>query len=105
MSCLIQQYVKVNMPPQETEMHVRVTGRVQGVGFRAVTYDFAVKLGLKGFVRNCTDGSVEIYAQGEEGKLSVLLERLHDYFGENHITHMNFSFHSISQKYDQFKIF
>ncbi|MCX7070816.1 MAG: acylphosphatase [Gammaproteobacteria bacterium] len=36
-----------------------VTGRVQGVGFRVATRRKAQALGLSGWVRNCTDGSVE----------------------------------------------
>ncbi|MDU5805169.1 MAG: acylphosphatase [Haemophilus parainfluenzae] len=37
-----------------------VYGRVQGVGFRYFTWKEAEKIGIKGTVRNCTDGSVEI---------------------------------------------
>jgi acylphosphatase len=43
---------------------IRVTGRVQGVSFRASTQHTALALGLKGWVRNLADGSVEIFAQG-----------------------------------------
>ena len=43
-------------------VHVIVRGRVQGVYFRASARDRARQLGLRGWVRNCTDGSVEILA-------------------------------------------
>lgn len=43
----------------------RVTGRVQGVGFRWWTVRSASQLGLRGTVRNCPDGSVEVRAGGE----------------------------------------
>lgn len=49
--------------------HYLVSGRVQGVGFRAFTYKRARALGLKGKVRNLDDGRVEIIATGPSEKL------------------------------------
>ena len=46
-----------------------VYGRVQGVGFRYFTWKGAEKIGIKGTVRNCTDGSVEIIAEGNNDQL------------------------------------
>ena len=45
--------------------------------FRDFTQRRAQRLGLKGFVRNLSDGSVEVLAQGEEQKLEQLLRALH----------------------------
>jgi len=55
-------------------IHIFVYGMVQGVFFRANTVSVARKLGLKGWVRNRRDGSVEIVAEGEKEKLIELLE-------------------------------
>lgn len=49
-----------------------VTGRVQGVFYRSATQDSALRLGLNGWVRNCSDGSVELVACGEARALDEL---------------------------------
>ncbi len=54
-------------------IHVIVTGRVQGVFFRATTAQEAERLGLAGWVKNRTDGGVEIEAEGSEEALEALL--------------------------------
>lgn len=50
----------------------RVRGRVQGVGFRWWAHRAAVRLGLRGTVRNEADGSVKVEAWGEAGPLAEL---------------------------------
>ena len=57
------------------QIHIRIFGRVQGVGFRAWTVRQALDLHLVGFVRNRRDGSVEVLAHGENDSLSTLLQR------------------------------
>ena len=57
--------------------HFRAIGRVQGVFFRAETQKKAQELKLTGWVRNCDDGSVEVYAQGEELIIDELETWLH----------------------------
>jgi acylphosphatase len=57
---------------------VRVSGRVQGVWFRAWTREQAAELGVTGWVRNAPDGSVEGHLAGEEAAVATLIERLHD---------------------------
>ncbi len=53
-----------------------VTGRVQGVGFRAFTRDIALSLELNGWVRNLSDGSVEIMAHGPTDKIHAFEEKI-----------------------------
>lgn len=53
--------------------HIRVYGRVQGVGFRSSTSRVAKNLGLKGWVRNLSDGSVEIIIEGPEETVDKLI--------------------------------
>ena len=59
-----------------SEMHVRVTGVVQGVGFRWFVRERARRLGLAGWVRNRADGSVEVAASGDGGQLALLRAEL-----------------------------
>ena len=47
-------------------LYIRVSGRVQGVGFRWVTSMTAARLDLTGWVRNREDGDVEMEVQGDE---------------------------------------
>lgn len=54
----------------------RVSGHVQGVGFRWYTRRAAQELGLTGRVRNLPDGSVEAEAQGKPEALDAFRERL-----------------------------
>lgn len=51
---------------------LRITGRVQGVGFRYAMQDEAARLGVNGWVRNRSDGSVEALLQGEADALEAL---------------------------------
>ncbi|MHA1303578.1 MAG: acylphosphatase [Candidatus Heimdallarchaeaceae archaeon] len=62
------------MSNEEKRVEIRVTGIVQGVCFRAYTRDFAHRLGIKGYVRNLYDGSVEIKAEGKEQDLHELIK-------------------------------
>lgn len=55
--------------------HLRITGRVQGVWFRAFTKEQADALALTGWVRNLPDGGVEACAEGSPAALAELRER------------------------------
>lgn len=56
------------------KFEIKVSGKVQGVFYRANCQVMARKLGVKGFVRNETDGSVYIEAEGEEQNLVSFLD-------------------------------
>ena len=55
-------------------MHVIVSGRVQGVFFRAYTRETAMALKLTGWVRNLPDGRVETVFEGEDTNVQSMLE-------------------------------
>jgi len=52
---------------------LKISGRVQGVAYRASTREKARELGVKGFVRNEADGGVYVEAEGPESSLEELL--------------------------------
>jgi len=54
-------------------VHIIVTGRVQGVGFRYFTAGRAHMLGLTGLARNLPHGQVEIIAEGDRASLEALI--------------------------------
>jgi acylphosphatase len=57
---------------------LRVHGRVQGVGFRAFVWRSASALGVRGWVRNRLDGTVEAVVAGSEAALDELLDRVRE---------------------------
>lgn len=56
-------------------VHVIFEGRVQGVWFRAWTAEKATALGLSGWVRNCSNGTVEAVFSGPEDKVDEMLKK------------------------------
>jgi acylphosphatase len=59
-------------------VHLRIAGRVQGVGYRAWAIETAGRLGLRGWVRNRVDGSVEALVIGEEDAVAAMIEACRD---------------------------
>lgn len=56
-------------------VHISIDGKVQGVGFRNWTQRLAGQLGLGGWVRNRSDGTVEAVLCGPRAKVEAALER------------------------------
>lgn len=60
-----------------TRAHLLITGRVQGVGFRASTRREAVRRGAAGWVQNLRDGRVEAVFEGDRETVEGLVEWCH----------------------------
>jgi len=60
----------------ETARQYRVRGRVQGVGYRYFTQRIALRLGVRGWVRNLPNGDVEVYAEADGAILARFREEL-----------------------------
>ncbi|MFC5136316.1 MULTISPECIES: acylphosphatase [Haloferacaceae] len=63
--------------PSRTRAHVYVSGRVQGVFYRATTRDAARERGVDGWVRNLDDGRVEAVFEGPESAVEGMVEWCH----------------------------
>lgn len=64
------------MRSQQRVVRARISGRVQGVGYRIWTRGEAVRLGLTGWVRNESDGSVSAVIAGADSAIAAMVERL-----------------------------
>ena len=53
--------------------HISIYGEVQGSGFRAWAKDQSTKLKLSGWARKASDGSIEIFVQGEEEAVNTFI--------------------------------
>lgn len=84
-------------------VHCYVSGRVQGVFFRATTREQAMLYGLTGWVRNLHDGRVEIMISGEEEQLNHLKQWLKRGPEMAHVTKMECE-EMEYQDYDRFTV-
>ncbi|PPS39647.1 acylphosphatase [Chroococcidiopsis sp. TS-821] len=66
-----------SIPQAPIQVHVFVSGRVQGVGYRMATRDVAQALGLNGWVRNLTDGRVEAVFEGSKEAVEKMVQWCH----------------------------
>jgi len=62
--------------------HIVFIGRVQGVGFRFTAHSVANRYGLRGFVRNLPDGTVEMFTQGSAEDIDKCVGDIKEYFRE-----------------------
>lgn len=85
-------------------MHYVVNGKVQGVFFRSWVFDQARSLGVKGWVRNVTDGKVEVLGQGEEDALKSLKERLMQGSSLAQVQSVESNWTEYEKTYDDFEI-
>ncbi len=60
--------------PDVMALHLRIRGRVQGVFFRRWVMEEATRRGIRGWVRNRADGSVEAVLAGEMGAVRAMVE-------------------------------
>ena len=83
--------------------HIHFCGTVQGVGFRYTTLSFARQLCLTGWVKNLSDGSVEIIVEGPREKIEGLLSRLKEQFGR-FIRDQHIEWSDARREFDKFSI-
>jgi len=64
------------MTKQQRAVRARISGKVQGVGYRLWTRSEAMRLGLVGWVRNESDGSVTAFVAGADAAVAAMIDRL-----------------------------
>lgn len=89
---------------QLMRVHVNVEGRVQGVGFRAFVVDQATRLGVKGWVRNRWNSTVEVVAEGEHASLEKLIAALREGPRASHVTKLNLEWQAATGEFYQFSL-
>ncbi|MFA7685971.1 MAG: acylphosphatase [Candidatus Gracilibacteria bacterium] len=83
---------------------INIIGKVQGVGFRYSAVYAAQKLGLKGYVRNKPDSSVEALAQGEESSILQFIEWCKEGPAHAKIDQLNTKWQEVVDLYESFEI-
>ena len=84
--------------------HVYYTGRVQGVGFRYTAERFALDLGLCGFVKNLSDGRVELVCEGPKDRIEALLKQILESSLGPHIKKADCGWEQPSGSFDDFTV-
>ncbi len=85
-------------------VHIIVHGHVQGVGFRSFVQTRALALSLEGWVRNCEDGTVEIWAEGPRSALQRLIQYVQKGPRSGLVTHLTVDWSMPLETYDGFFI-
>ena len=91
--------------PDTQMLRALVRGRVQGVGFRFFVEEQAIAFGLKGFVRNLSNGStVEIVAEGPIADLETLLATVRKGPPQADVEHVDVSWAAATDGYVGFRV-
>jgi len=85
-------------------LHLIISGRVQGVGFRFSAYDEAKDLALAGWVRNLPGGEVEIVAEGSRENLQMLAAWAHLGTPSAHVTEVREDWLGFAGEFTEFRI-
>ena len=89
---------------ERTRLHLVISGRVQGVGFRFSAYDEAKDLALAGWVRNLPNGNVEIVAEGSRENLQMLAAWAHLGPPSAHVTQVREDWLDSTGEFTDFRI-
>ena len=84
--------------------YIRVTGMVQGVGFRYFAMRQANQLGLNGYVKNRGDGSVEIQVEGQRETVDRFRSILREGPGYSSVDNVEITYEAYSAKYKKFSV-
>lgn len=86
------------------ELQAVVTGKVQGVMYRAYVQESATTLGIVGYVKNNPDGSVFVLGQGLPDTLKEFVEYLNEGSSLSKVESVGIDWRSVSVTYDEFSV-
>ena len=89
---------------EKARAHVMIEGRVQGVFFRRHTQEVAFKLGIKGWVRNRRDGSVEAVFEGDQERVDEIVEWCHRGPSEARVTRVHSTRENYTGEFEDFSV-
>jgi acylphosphatase len=89
---------------EKVRARVIVEGRVQGVFFRRHTEQMAVRLGLRGWVKNRRDGAVEAVFEGEKEKVGRMIQWCHRGPSEARVKSVQISWEDYKGEFENFSI-
>ena len=81
-----------------------ISGKVQGVGFRYYTKRTAISLNLKGYVKNLTNNSVEVVAEGAEAEIKQFIEWCKKGPSSSHISDLKINYLPYTGEFKEFEI-
>ena len=84
--------------------HVVIEGHVQGVFFRASTRDEAVALGVRGFVRNNPDGTVEALFEGAGAGVRAMLKWCESGPSGAHVANLDIDYEDFKGEFSDFRV-
>ena len=88
----------------EIRAHVFISGRVQGVFYRAGTRDMAEQLGLTGWVKNTSDGRVEAIFEGEESTVKDMITWCHQGPRFSDVSNVAVDYTKFLREFEEFSI-
>ncbi len=92
------------MSSGQRRVRIRISGRVQGVFFRAYTQEEALKLGLAGWVRNLPDGSVEAMVEGDAARVERMIAWCNSGSPQSAVSHVQVQEEQPSGEFTDFTI-
>lgn len=84
--------------------HVIISGRVQGVFFRAETQRAAERIGVTGWVRNLPDGNVEALFEGPRKRVDMAIQWAHQGSPASKVSAVHIAWEEYTGEYDVFRI-
>ena len=85
-------------------INMKITGKVQGVGFRYFVLQQAQELGIKGWVNNKPNGNVEALAQGEKADLERFIAKVKEGPSFSRVDDVNLNWVNEAEQYFGFEI-